>query len=80
MPDEKPAFEPKRFLGLCAVDFTARLSYNMARTPVSLEGSLRGQSFCFRVHRPAPPQALLGTGIPEPAPRRSSRSIRRRPL
>jgi MFS transporter, DHA1 family, multidrug resistance protein len=27
-------FSPARFLGLCAVDFSARLSYNMARTPV----------------------------------------------
>ncbi len=34
MQDGKPAFQPKRFLGLCLVDFSARLSYNMSRTPV----------------------------------------------
>ncbi len=34
MDQDKPRFEPKRFIGLCAVDFAGRLSYNMARTPV----------------------------------------------
>jgi len=31
---ERPAKLPQRFLALCAVDFSARTSYNMARTPI----------------------------------------------
>jgi MFS family permease len=34
MPEASKAFSLPRFAGLCAVDFSARLSYNMARTPV----------------------------------------------